>query len=150
MIVCRQGSPILVGYNQDSIFAASEKVAFEKYTQTYIQLKDGEVMQLKLSERSSFFNLIKHRLLVLDEPQTPVSSKPQKPYESFFEQEIFEQPNSILRALGNGGRLAGSADSSKLGGMQRFEQEICDLKNLVFMGCGSSLLAAQAVIALFR
>ena len=36
MIVCRQGSPILVGYNDDSIFAASEKVAFERYTQTYI------------------------------------------------------------------------------------------------------------------
>lgn len=62
MIVCRQGSPILVGYNNDSIFVASEKVAFERYTQTYISLKHGEVMQLKLSERSHFCDLIKHRV----------------------------------------------------------------------------------------
>ena len=66
MVVCRQGSPILVGYNNDGIYVASEKIAFERYTQNYISLKDGEVMLLKLQERQSFFNQIKHRIQIIE------------------------------------------------------------------------------------
>jgi len=32
MIVCRNGSPILVGLGEDSIYVASEKIGFERHT----------------------------------------------------------------------------------------------------------------------
>ncbi|KAM3135541.1 hypothetical protein pb186bvf_012397 [Paramecium bursaria] len=151
MIVCRQGSPILVGYNQNSIFVASEKIAFEKYTQNYIQLQDGEVMQLKISERNSLFNSVKHRLIFNEHQEyEQVHVKPKAPYQTFFEMEIHEQPMALLRCLGNGGRLAGNTDSSKLGGLELKEKELIGLKHLVLVGCGSSYNAALCVQQIFK
>lgn len=51
IIVARNGSPILVGLHEDTIFIASEKIAFEKYTENYINVGDGEVLELSLSNR---------------------------------------------------------------------------------------------------
>lgn len=86
----------------------------------------------------------------LEQPHVPVSIKPQPPYRYFFEQEIFEQPSSTLRCLGNGGRLAGSNETSKLGGFEMFQSDICSIQNLILLGCGSSYLAAQAVVPYYR
>jgi len=32
----------LIGFNENSIFVASEKIAFEKHTNKYITVRDGE------------------------------------------------------------------------------------------------------------
>ena len=52
---------------------------------------------------------------------------------------------ALLRCLGNGGRLAGNTDSSKLGGLELKEKELIGLKHLVLIGCGSSYNAALCV-----
>lgn len=62
IIVARQGSPILVGLHRESIFVASEKIAFEKYTENYINVNEGEVLELSLENRSNFFKNHKHRI----------------------------------------------------------------------------------------
>lgn len=36
LIVARNGSPILIGLTDDTVYVASEKIAFEKYTSNYI------------------------------------------------------------------------------------------------------------------
>jgi len=41
----------LLGLHDDSIFIASEKIAFEKYTENYINVKEGEVIELNLQNR---------------------------------------------------------------------------------------------------
>lgn len=51
IVVARNGSPILVGLHEDSIFVASEKIAFEKYTENYIIVNEGEVLELSLENR---------------------------------------------------------------------------------------------------
>lgn len=52
MVVSRFGSPILIGLHEDSIFIASEKIAFEKYTENYICMKDDETIELNLKNRN--------------------------------------------------------------------------------------------------
>lgn len=118
-------------------------------------------MLLKLSERSSFFKQIKHRIQKSEMSQDPIQLKPKHPYKSFFEMEIFDQPESLLRTLGNGARLAGISDCSKLGnlstksfhfigGFERKEEELVSIENLIMLACGTSLNAANSVLYLFR
>jgi len=54
MLVARHGSPLLIGFDEESIYVASERIAFEKYTQNYISLDDGEAILLDLNKRYSY------------------------------------------------------------------------------------------------
>jgi glutamine---fructose-6-phosphate transaminase (isomerizing) len=56
----------------------------------------------------------------------------------------------MLRTLGNGARLAGYSDCSKLGGLERYENELNDVKHLLLIGCGSSYNAAMSTLHLFK
>lgn len=94
---------------------------------------------------------MKHRIITNDALDSePLHLKPKAPFTTFFEMEIHEQPNSILRTLGNGARLAGSNDCSKLGGLERYMMELKETKHLLMVACGSSFNAAMAVLPTFR
>lgn len=67
MLVARNGSPLLVGIHPDHIYIASERIAFEKYTQNYVALEDGEVILLDLHHRSKLSTLMHSRVSVIKE-----------------------------------------------------------------------------------
>lgn len=51
--------------------------------------------------------------------------KPREGYSSFYEQEIHEQPETLLRCMGNGARLSNiEPDCPKLGGLELHIEEI--------------------------
>lgn len=50
MICGRNGSPLLVGFGVESFFVSSEPIAFSKYTNKYIRLREREVMRISLKE----------------------------------------------------------------------------------------------------
>lgn len=50
MICARMGSPLLVGFAKDGLFVSSELIAFQKYTNEFIRLKDREIIQLNLED----------------------------------------------------------------------------------------------------
>lgn len=52
--------------------------------------------------------------------------------------------------MGNGGRLAGEPDSSKLGGLEMKVKELSECKHLILFGCGSSFNAALCVLPILR
>lgn len=62
MVVARNGSPILIGLSNDTIFVASEKIAFEKYTSNYIQMKDGELIEIDKKNITEFYRNHKERI----------------------------------------------------------------------------------------
>ena len=53
----------------------------------------------------NFYKTIKGRTLTIKE-KVNVQLKPKEPFNSFYEQEINEQPETLLRCMGNGARLA--------------------------------------------
>lgn len=83
IVVARNGSPILVGLHPDFIIVASERIAFEKYTENFIEIKNHELMELDLEKRSEFWNM-KHRILTITD-KVVVQTKPKMPFTSFFE-----------------------------------------------------------------
>jgi len=55
-----------------------------------------------------------------------------------MEMEIFSQPESLLKTLSYGARLAGGEGCPKLGGLEKFTEQIVGIENFVITACGSS------------
>jgi len=51
--------------------------------------------------------------------------------------EIIEQPDSINRALNNGGRIENNV-SVKLGGLDTCKARLLEVEHLIILGCGTS------------
>jgi glucosamine--fructose-6-phosphate aminotransferase (isomerizing) len=149
MLIARNGSPLLVGLHETGIFIASERVAFEKYTTNYVALEDGEVHLLDLTNRKQFYTLMQSRTCVIKETQD-IQLKPLSCYGSFYEQEIYQQPEAILKVMGNGGRLSNSMDNTKLGGLEMYSDNISNIDNMVLIGCGSSLYSGMFGARIFK
>lgn len=48
---------------------------------------------------------------------------------NYFIVEIYEQPETLMKALGNGSRISGSRDSTKLGGLEQKAVSIENIEN---------------------
>jgi len=54
-VVARNGSPITIGLHEETIYIASERLAFERYTNHYVNLNDGEIILLDIENRKNFY-----------------------------------------------------------------------------------------------
>lgn len=52
LVVACNGSPLVIGVSEDRTFIASETSAFNRYTKTFISMKDGEIGVLHADGRS--------------------------------------------------------------------------------------------------
>lgn len=140
------GSPLLIGFGEEGIFVASEPIAFHKYTNQFVRLKDREIVQLSLEKniKESF----KERIVSVD--KVDIKDKPQPPFRSFFEEEIWEQPEAIKRSLSYFHRLIPDLGTVKLGGFDQNKEKALNIKNLVITACGSSFNAGLYGQYLFR
>jgi len=76
--------------HDDSVFIASEKIAFEKYTDQCILMNEGEIIEIDLNNRHEFFKNHKTRIQTITDRNLNPTAKHLPKYSSFFEQEIFE------------------------------------------------------------
>jgi glucosamine--fructose-6-phosphate aminotransferase (isomerizing) len=109
IIAARHGSPLCVGIGKGAMFVASEVCAFARHSLNYIALEDGEVAVVKIHDHS--LDLSRTEMAVYEKIEMSPA-----PYAHWTIKEIMEQPESIARALGYGGRFK-SDGSVKLGGM---------------------------------
>ena len=98
--------------NNDYIIIASEKSAFQKLIDTYIQLDNNDLtiinnsLEIKTNNTYKSFDLINEYFDLT-----------YKPYSCWLEKEIYEQYESSKRAISFKGRLFD--DYIKLGGLDR-------------------------------
>jgi glucosamine--fructose-6-phosphate aminotransferase (isomerizing) len=161
MYCARHGSPLLLGFglNDEYIIVASEQSGFcgGKYINNYICLNDSDVVVIKrkgnrvvfrptgdASEEESPKNRYKLNAITMD-----LGATTPHPYKHWMIKEIYEQPESVLRAMGMGGRLLGS-DSVKLGGLNDYREQLLALNHLILLGCGTSYHAGLYAAPLFR
>ena len=139
----RKGSPLLVGENDKFAMVVSEQSGFCNLMDNYIilnnhdicclELKDGKV---KVSTKQTYSLQKIHNM---NADLTP------HPYPHWTIKEINEQIDSSLRAISLGGRLL-SNNMVKLGGLQAHANILGNIQNLILLGCGTSLYAAQVGI----
>ena len=136
--IIRNGSPMLVGENDDYIMATSEVSGFVNQMKHYYTLTNNDLICFSLKEgiKSKKTQQLKkmecrNENIVL----TPA------PYPHWTLKEIHEQKDSLLRATNNGGRIF--LNKIKLGGIGIVLNYIRDIENILLIGCGTSLHACQ-------
>jgi len=134
LVVACNGSPLVIGIADDRMFVASETSAFNRYTKSFISMKDGEIGVLYADGR----NLDLSRKQKAPDQQVELSPEP---FPHWTLKELVEQPEAIARALGFGGRL--SDKGIILGGLDGNFDTVSRIKMLLISACGTSLNAAK-------
>eukprot|EP00472_Partenskyella_glossopodia_P004794 CAMPEP_0197528810 /NCGR_PEP_ID=MMETSP1318-20131121/26387_1 /TAXON_ID=552666 /ORGANISM="Partenskyella glossopodia, Strain RCC365" /LENGTH=655 /DNA_ID=CAMNT_0043084049 /DNA_START=55 /DNA_END=2022 /DNA_ORIENTATION=- len=133
IVVCRNGSPLLLGMGKNRTFIASEVSGFSRHVNEYIALKDGEIAVVRADGVSL-------DLSRLEKAEKQVIELDPAPYPHWTLKEIYEQPQAIARAIAYGARLSVNGEVI-LGGFAQNADDILAVDNLIITGCGTSLNA---------
>ncbi len=146
LICARKGSPMLIGFGDRGVYVSSEPIAFHRYTNNFIRMNDREIIMLSLDKTVK--DSVKDRIVCFDKIE--IKTKPSEGFDSFFEEEIYEQPEAIKRALGYFHRLILNMGVPKLGGFETHKETALKIENLVLIGCGSSFNACLYGMHIFK
>ena len=144
----RNGSPLLLGMNTRCVMVASEAIAFHKYMNQYIVLKDHDVLEIEQMDDGFHYNKNLQKYPQKFKKNEDIASSPD-PFPYWMVKEIWEQPDAVLRAMNNGARIA-SATTVKLGGLDSCQELLSDVDHLILLGCGTSYHAGMWSLDLFR
>jgi len=135
LVVTRHGSPILLGIGENEMFVASLEDAFTAHTKRFIVLPEGHVCTMRAN---GYTGETQPERLAEDEAVTTAY-----PYPHFMLKEIKEQPETVLRAINNGGRLITEDGEVKLGGLEGRRDELLGSKHLRAVACGTARYASE-------
>ncbi|HJQ44799.1 MAG TPA: glutamine--fructose-6-phosphate transaminase (isomerizing) [Amycolatopsis sp.] len=141
LVVARNGSPIVLGIGDGEMFVASDVAALVRYTQRVVYLDDGELATITADDFVTS-TLQAHRTA-----KTPTTVELADAdyelgdYTNFMHKEIWEQPESVRRALL--GRLDERFGTARLGGINLDPRALRAIRRVKFIGCGSAYYAGQ-------
>uniref|UniRef100_A0A6C0DC42 Glutamine--fructose-6-phosphate aminotransferase [isomerizing] n=1 Tax=viral metagenome TaxID=1070528 RepID=A0A6C0DC42_9ZZZZ len=144
----RNGSPLLLGIDEDFIMIASEHIAFSNYIKKYIVLDNHDLIEITKDGQDIIYNKNIHRYTIKEKSQSNIETLPSK-YKHWMLKEIMEQPDAINRALNNGGRIENNV-SVKLGGLDTCKTRLLDTDHLIILGCGTSYNAGLWAMDIFK
>ncbi len=146
----RNGSPLVYGQNSDYKICTSEIAGFNGLVNNYVTLDNGVLYRID-GENSNI--VICGSLSINSKINSNLQSTAKQiehdtinkgDYRHYTESEIFNQPESILRAINYGGRIA--EDQIKLGGLTSLVQNYpnrLDIDHIIILGCGTSMHAGM-------
>jgi glucosamine--fructose-6-phosphate aminotransferase (isomerizing) len=146
--VTRNGSPLLLGLEDEHIIIASEQIAFGNHIKKYIVLNNHDLIEISKEGSTMKYNTDIHRYAIKDKTHFNIETNPTN-FTHWMLKEIYEQPESILRALNNGGRIEDNF-YVKLGGLDACCSQLIELNNLILLGCGTSYHAGMWALNLFK
>jgi len=134
----RNGSPLLVGKNDDSVIITSEQSGFCNLMNNYITLNNDDICVIQKTNLELFIKTsntyLQKKVTFLNSELTPY------PYPHWTIKEINEQPNVILNSINHGGRIKNGSEV-KLGGLEQHTEALKDIQNIIILGCGTSYYA---------
>ena len=134
----RNGSPLLVGQNEDKIIVTSEQSGFCGLMSHYITLHKDDICIISKEKNTLSVktkqNYQKKNVTILENELTP------HPYFHWTLKEIYQQPEVILNTINKGGRIKNETEV-KLGGLEQYANILKMVNNIILLGCGTSYFA---------
>ena len=143
----RNGSPLLVGQNEDCVMITSEQSGFCNNMNHYITLHNDDICVIQ--NTGSEINIqttntyLQKKVNITNADLTPY------PYSHWTLKEIHEQPNVILNSINNGGRIKNHSEV-KLGGLEQHKNTLEVINNIILLGCGTSFYAGLYGMYFFK
>lgn len=144
----RNGSPLLLGMEDEYIIIASEKIAFHNYIKKYIILENNDIIEMTKEDNMILYSKNIQRYEINNSCSIEIDLYP-KNYEHWMLKEIMEQPESINLALNNGGRIENDI-KVKLGGLDSYRDKLLQIDHLILLGCGTSFYSGLWSLDIFK
>ncbi len=152
IIGARNGSPLVVGVGSGEMFLASDVTAMIAHTKQVVYLSDGEVVAIDPSGFRTTDRDDRPVAKKVDEVAWELGSIEKGDFACYMEKEIFEQPESVARALG--GRLESAEATAKLGGLNLDRRQLRQVGRVRVIAAGTSwhagLVGAQLLESMAR
>ncbi|MDX9826362.1 MAG: glutamine--fructose-6-phosphate transaminase (isomerizing) [Spirochaetia bacterium] len=136
IVGARNGSPLVLGVGAGEMFLASDVTAMVAYTNKVVYLNDGEIVDIT---QDSYTIIDKDENRVdkkVDEVTWELGSIEKGDFPCYMEKEIFEQPESIARAIS--GRLDIENSTAKLGGLNLERRRLSGMERVRIIAAGTS------------
>jgi glucosamine--fructose-6-phosphate aminotransferase (isomerizing) len=146
--VTRNGSPLLLGIEDDYVIVASEQIAFGNHINNYIVLNNNDLIEITKTNETIEYNKNINHYQLNKKIQNGDESSPTN-YDHWMIKEIMEQSKSVNCAINNGGRIE-SETTVKLGGLDKNKKQLLDSDNLILLGCGTSYHAGLWSMHVFK
>lgn len=135
IVGARNGSPMVVGRNEDNFYIASDVGAFSEYADSEIELGTNTVVKIQ-KDKIDIYDMNSRTISAcnIKKLHNQIFKIEKGDYDHFMQKEIFEQPNCLDNALS--GRLEGYR--VKLGGLLGYEKKISSSNHITIVACGTS------------
>ena len=151
MYCVRHGSPLLIGFSTDRKFmmVSSECYGFDHKITKYISLDSNDIVSLCKENGVVVMKSCENTIYEKRHIEGSIEATTPAPYPHWTIKEINDQSLSCIAATGNGGRIMNNSEV-KLGGLDRKRNELMEVENIVFLGCGTSYHAGLLTLGLFK
>ena len=148
----KNGSPILIGQKDNLVIATSEQSGFDEEIEKYIILNNYDICSIKKNVDNDNNNIITvettHEYNFKKITNFCNVSSPE-PYLHWTLKELYEQKESIQRAISFGGRVIDN-ESVKLGGLESSRKRLLEIESIILLGCGTSYNAGLLGVHFFK
>lgn len=136
LIAARRGSPLIIGVGEGENFVASDAAALVVHTKNVIYMEDDETVEITPDDFiiKTLANIDVER--EISEIDWDISMVDKGKFDYFMLKEIFEQPTSIANAFR--GRIMEQLNTSRLGGITPYIDELKNIKQICIIACGTS------------
>jgi len=143
----RRGSPLLLSTTDNLAIFTSEQSGFDNKVNNYIILENNDILSVyikndKIQYTNTFNNKYSHKNI-------NYNNFIKLNYEHWTLKEIYEQPESINRAINFGGRILDN-HTVKLGGLNDNKEILKKIDNIIILGCGTSYNAGLIGVNYFK
>ncbi len=137
----RNGSPLVLGIGDGEMFLASDVTAILAHTKQVVYLEDKEIVTITADTYRTSDYYEQEIEKKIESIGWELEQIEKDGYEYFMEKEIWEQPESILRAVQ--GRIDREGATSHLGGLNMTPKQLLNIKRIYIVAAGTSFYAGM-------
>lgn len=141
LVGARNGSPLVLGIGDGEMFLASDVTAIIAHTKQVVYIEDGEVVNVTAGAYRTTDLRDNPVVKEVDHVSWELEEIEKAGFAHFMEKEIFEQPESIARAMK--GRIDTEYATGHLGGLNLSNRELLDINRVKILAAGTSYHAGM-------